>query len=299
MPKLITTEEFVEKAIAIHGDKYDYSKVEYEKNDKPVCIICPIHGEFWQRPEVHVVKKCGCPECAGTKKKTTKEFILEAKAVHGAKYDYSKVEYKRCDKKVAIICPEHGEFWQTPLKHVVQKCGCPECGRLKQARSKTISHEKWVETLKKRHPDIEILGRIVDASTPVQCECRICNHRWRVVPYSLKSGSGCPECADSGFKNSKESCVYLLVDDTELPTCIKVGVTNDFDRRLKEIVSRTPFPVHVLKVFPFEAGCATSQLEQFAHTVFADRNCHFEGFDGCTEWFWYSHEIVDFLENYC
>ena len=71
------------------------------------------------------------------------------------------------------------------------------------------------------------------------------------------------------------------------------------ESRLGNIKRHTPFPAYVLKVFTFEAGCATFELEQLAHTVFADRNCHFEGFDGCTEWFWYSHEIVNFLEENC
>ena len=48
----------------------------------------------------------------------TEAFILKAKLVHGDKYDYSKVEYKGCLEKVCIICPEHGEFWQTPKSHL-------------------------------------------------------------------------------------------------------------------------------------------------------------------------------------
>ena len=52
------------------------------------------------------------------RKKTTKEFIESAKNIHGDKYDYSKVEYVNNSTKVCIICPEHGEFWQTPNNHV-------------------------------------------------------------------------------------------------------------------------------------------------------------------------------------
>ena len=55
-----TLENFIEKAKKIHGDKYDYSKVEYVNNRTKVCIICPEHGEFWQSPNKHLHTKYGC-----------------------------------------------------------------------------------------------------------------------------------------------------------------------------------------------------------------------------------------------
>lgn len=61
-------------------------------------------------------------------RKTTEQFIAEAKAVHGDKYDYSKVEYKTSRDKVCIICPVHGEFWQTAFRHLRGE-GCPSCPR--------------------------------------------------------------------------------------------------------------------------------------------------------------------------
>ena len=57
-----TTEQFITEAKAIHGDKYDYSKVEYKTNKDKICIICPIHGEFWQRPKSHL-NGHGCNKC--------------------------------------------------------------------------------------------------------------------------------------------------------------------------------------------------------------------------------------------
>ena len=111
----MNTKEFIEKAKRIHGDKYDYSKVKYVNNRTKVCIICPEHGEFWQRPTSHL-KGCICYRCSQKakakkqKKSSTNEFIEKAKKIHGDKYDYSKVEYINAKTKVCIICPEHGEF---------------------------------------------------------------------------------------------------------------------------------------------------------------------------------------------
>ena len=61
--KTKTTEQFIYEAKRVHGNKYDYSKVEYVNNKTKVCIICPEHGEFWQEPSTHVSFKCGCPMC--------------------------------------------------------------------------------------------------------------------------------------------------------------------------------------------------------------------------------------------
>lgn len=120
----LTTEEFVEKAKKIHGDKYDYSKTEYKGTKEKVCIICLEHGEFWQTPSDHLRGK-GCSICGGNRKLTTEEFVERAKKIHGDKYDYSKVLYDGMEKKVCIICPIHGEFWQTPHNHL--KYGCFKC----------------------------------------------------------------------------------------------------------------------------------------------------------------------------
>ncbi len=123
--KRITQESFIERSNIKHGEKYDYSKVVYVGRQEKVCIMCPIHGEFWQSPHFHL-QGGNCPKCVGGVRLTTKEFIEKAKSVHGNKYDYSKVEYKNTATKVCIICHEHGEFWQTPNSHLFG-AGCPTC----------------------------------------------------------------------------------------------------------------------------------------------------------------------------
>lgn len=125
-------ETFIAKARLIHGDKYDYSKVEYVKSIQHVTITCPIHGDFLKRPDAHL-RGQGCPKCAFQKigaanRKSVADFINKANEAHGFKYDYSKVVYVGCQRKVCIICPIHGEFWQIPLDHA-RGIGCPFCGK--------------------------------------------------------------------------------------------------------------------------------------------------------------------------
>ena len=106
----LNSENFIEKAKEIHGDKYLYNKVIYTGSKEKVEIVCPTHGSFWVTPNHHITSKSGCPACSGCVKKSNKQFIDEAKLVHKNKYDYSKVEYKNNRTKVCIICPNHGEF---------------------------------------------------------------------------------------------------------------------------------------------------------------------------------------------
>ena len=128
------TSQFIEKALKIHGNKFDYSKVEYNGSHTKVSILCQEHGEFHQSPTNHLSGN-GCPKCAwkynhGKYRLTTLEtFLSQAKKIHSEKYDYSKVEWKNTRTRVTIICPIHGEFTQIPQNHIRLKCGCRKCGR--------------------------------------------------------------------------------------------------------------------------------------------------------------------------
>lgn len=93
----LTTEEFIENARAVHGDRYDYSKVEYLGREKPVTIICPEHGEFDQKPSVHVGLKSGCPKCGNIQKVQTclKKYGVPVSSQAASVKEKMKVTNKR------------------------------------------------------------------------------------------------------------------------------------------------------------------------------------------------------------
>ena len=190
-----TIDEFTQKSNEIHKFKYDYSKVEYVNNKTKVCIVCPIHGEFWQTPHAHIHGQ-GCPACGGTKKLTTKTFILRAREIHGWKYDYSKVEYIDSATKVCIICPDHGEFWQTPHDHLNGN-GCPNCN--KHVKS---NNEKFIENAKLIHGDKYDYSRVkyVNSETKVCILCSDHGEFWQ-TPHNHLNGQGCPYCKTSKLEN--------------------------------------------------------------------------------------------------
>jgi hypothetical protein len=213
MPKRLTKEQFIEKSKKIHGDKYDYSKVEYIKNDIEVCIICPKHGEFNQLPRSHMFG-VGCPECRGERISQTfknnslknKEerkliFIEKAQKIHGNKYSYGKTDLNNRDEKgrVIITCPKHGDFPQVPSSHL-QGHGCPKC--------KSIGTDEFIKRAKKIHGDkynyskVEYKG-IFDEVTII---CPI-HGEFQQTPSNHLGGCGCKECMKDKFRLGKDEFI--------------------------------------------------------------------------------------------
>ena len=60
-----STEDFIQEAKTVHGDKYDYSRCVYNTMHHKVEIVCPEHGSFWPLASNHVKgNQSGCPDCA-------------------------------------------------------------------------------------------------------------------------------------------------------------------------------------------------------------------------------------------
>jgi hypothetical protein len=129
---VFNTNDFIQKAKKIHGDKYDYSNSVYKSNRNKVEIMCKIHGKFDQLANSHL-KGRGCSKCGKInsqilqKRNTLNDFIQKAKKIHKNLYDYSDVKYIQTHKKIIIKCKYHGEFLQTPHNHISLKQGCPIC----------------------------------------------------------------------------------------------------------------------------------------------------------------------------
>ena len=196
MSKRKTTNEFINESKIVHGSKYDYSKVNYIGANTKVCIICPEHGEFWQKPISHI-RGNGCPVCNPKKKVSVDELIKRFIDVHGNKYDYSKVKYENMGSKVCIICPEHGEFLQDPHNHL-KGSGCPKCGKIKQDEKKSISQDEWIRRANEIHNDKYDYSK-VSYNGCYDKVCIICPKHgefWQEANSHLR-GRGCPKCRTS------------------------------------------------------------------------------------------------------
>ena len=155
----LNNDTFIEKSKKIHGDKYDYSKVNYINRYTKVTIICPKHGEFQMQPGNHLDGE-RCPYCAKKYKMPQYEFIEKVKEIYGNKYDYSKTIYNGASKNIVCNCPIHGEFEKRACEFLQGK-GCPMCGSEKhQSEDRLFEFLKSnFDTFIERHKKFVWLGQ--------------------------------------------------------------------------------------------------------------------------------------------
>ena len=189
-----TREQFISGAISVHGDRYDYSLVEYTTQTTNIQIVCREHGPFWQRPLNHLHNH-GCPACVKCKRTTLEDFLVRSKKSHGDKYDYSLVEYKKVDGKVKIICHEHGEFQQMANSHMLGR-GCIKCGAAKAPLAIRHTIERFILEARLLHGDKFDYSRAsyISSVTPIEIICPYHGPFWQ-VPQDHKTRYGCQACA--------------------------------------------------------------------------------------------------------
>ena len=198
----ITTEEYIQRAKAVHGDKYGYELTEYVDVNTLITITCKIHGAIKVNPCTHIRCGSGCIECARDEKlrtapKDTESFIEKSIKIHGDKYDYSKVDYKGYKTPVEIICPIHGSFWMKPFVHLqpTYQQGCPKCGIEKRVKERTGNKDEFIAksnalyNFKYNYDKVEYINRL----TPVIITCPI-HGDFRQRPIEHLNGHECAKC---------------------------------------------------------------------------------------------------------
>ena len=127
---------FIEKAISIYQNRYDYSNLSYENSYTPINIECVEHGTFSVLPKNHVnpTRKQGCPKCDSNGSRYTLDrtgsfdaFVKRAELQHGDRYIYLPENYTKMREPATIICPAHGPFVQEAKYHIKAKVGCRFC----------------------------------------------------------------------------------------------------------------------------------------------------------------------------
>lgn len=192
-----TTEQFILESRKIHGDRYDYSLVEYRTAKDKVTIICPDHGQFSQEASSHRLGrkclKCGHEDMKNKQRKNSIKFIEEVSKIHNNKYDYSLVEYINSNTKLRIICPDHGEFTQIARGHY--QSGCMKCGHVISSSKQSISYEDFLKRVKEIHGDKYdySLVEYKNMKTKIRIQCNKCKFIFERTPENhILSKKGCP-----------------------------------------------------------------------------------------------------------
>lgn len=245
MSKRLKPFEFIRKAKLIHGEKYDYSEVEYVYADEKIPIICYEHGRFMQNPNKHLsgqgCRKCGINRRADVNRNTKYDFIEKASIVHNNKYNYDEVIYKNNHAKVKIICPEHGIFEMTPGNHThkTNPQGCPVCG------GKTNwNFERFLSEAKNIHGEKYDYSNSVwtGLQNKLKIRCKIHGEFLQTPLHHIKRKQGCPDCSGTkksttqkfiekakrihGDKYNYEKVIYTGNHNKVIITCSKHGDFN-------------------------------------------------------------------------
>lgn len=163
MPKpSLSNEEFIEKVKSIHGDMFNYSKVNFTSTKKNIILIDSdgIEYDFHAR----TLLEGSVPTIRSAIDKN-KAFEVLARKVHGDKYDYSKSIYKSRSSKINIICKEHGLFSQVTGTHL-SGSGCNVCNPPKQS----VSASEFESRVKIANPNIKIIEEYSGANRKILVE---------------------------------------------------------------------------------------------------------------------------------
>jgi hypothetical protein len=193
-----TNEQFIEKSKILHGDRYEYSLIEYINNVTKVNIICHIHGIFKMNPTCHLEGR-GCQECSKiisgiSKTKTHKNFLKDALIKHLDRYDYTKTKYVDSREKVIITCKKHGDFEQTPISHT-QGAGCRKCANAEGNGNVRYTLEDFKEKAVTKHSNYYNYDKVIyiNNATKITITCKEHGYFEQVAGNHLQ-GAGCKLC---------------------------------------------------------------------------------------------------------
>ena len=214
--KKLTQDQVIQKFIKIHGNKYDYSKVIYLGTHIKVCIICPIHGEFWQTPHNHLAGQ-GCVKCGYSKnslsfKHTTEQFIQKSNQIHNNKYKYPNAVYESAFKKLSVTCEVHGDFLQTPNNHLNGQ-GCPLCYKETVGKWNCLSTEEFIKRAIEIHGYFYDYSKVnyVNSQIKVCIICPVHGEFWH-TPNDHMYGHGCLKCNES----KGEATIKSILDEHKI-----------------------------------------------------------------------------------
>lgn len=200
-----TTKQFVEQAKSVHGEKYIYTKVSYDRSNIKIEIVCPKHGSFWQEPSKHLGGQ-GCMGCRQTS--NVGEFIEKSNFLHGEKYDYSKCVYTKSTDKVEIICKNHGPFWQMAQGHLTGK-GCPKC-----ANNEKRTTEEFVKLAIEIHGGKYKYDKVIYKNNKTKVEIVCGKHgSFFQSPRKHLCKNGCEKCGHHVSKMETEFLDYLGINN--------------------------------------------------------------------------------------
>lgn len=300
-PIEIRHQNFINKCIDKHGDRYDYSNTRYTKSNKKVEIICKEHGPFLQLAADHL-RGANCPVCGALMRKmaltsTLSEFISRAHEIHADRYGYTEVvKYTNNKTEIPIRCAIHGIFYQTPDIHL-RGCGCPRCGDKAKNAARTDTTETFIQKATSVHGTKYNYNKVeyINAHTNVIIICPI-HGEFKQTPNAHIYGSAdCPICSRNNYVlDCSNRGIYILYSK-EL-SVYKIGITNNIKKRLIRLNK-----FDLVYFYDIKSNEHSMKLEFTLHDHFKDKQCKDfldTDLDGKTELFNLNEEDIQYIDTY-
>ena len=204
MPKKLSKEEFIEKAIKIHGNDYNYDEVEYINSHTKVKIRCNrCNKYFFVRPNGHLSGKSGCVKCNQRKAhllaKTTKEEFIKRFIKTNSSLeliDFEKEFDNGMKSKLTVRCSKCGNTFVRKASDLLKHFKCEICHRKELSLKMTKSKEEFIEKAKTIHKDRYCYDKVkyINCNSKVEILCNTCNRSFFQTPSNHIGGKGCPHC---------------------------------------------------------------------------------------------------------
>ena len=197
-PALNNSETFKEDVLALYGDKYVFHCEDYKCKTSQIRVECKLHGEHKISADA-ILHGSACIYCNG--RLYPKDWIKNAKAVHGDKYIYDESKPPRIKSdRIRYKCPIHG--WQETRYdcHVDLKCGCPVCAGYPNKLSAEQRKANWVKRCKKKYNDRFDYSQFVYVNNDTKglVTCKEHHYSYMIDPWMhLRGAGGCPFCTGS------------------------------------------------------------------------------------------------------
>lgn len=238
-------DKYIQRAIAIHGDTYDYSEATVSKGK--ITYRCASHGVITQDVNKHTVRGSGCRRCylesmKGRVLEKNKDAIKVLAAERGSRYDYSLSVYRSAKSPIDIKCGIHGVFSQR-YDHHRGGANCPSCANLVRSESLLMNKDEFVSRSIAIHGSNYSYDDVLSVKRrgKVSITCNGCKSTFKQRVDLHLNGHGCPTCNTGeviGFKKSEfiglanlknngDAIFYILKCRKDAEVFYKVGITTN------------------------------------------------------------------------
>lgn len=293
--KRIPEEIRIEQINNLPNIKFIKWQKDYRGSESKAIVRCDADGFSWPAKVSHLINGgSGCPQCAGNRRFTASDYIEKINTIADGKFKFVcwPSGFLNAHSHATVRCSRDGFEWKAKINNLIHgNKGCPLC-----AGNRRFSENERVVQINTYGNGRFLFKGWVDSYTncysKASVSCCKCGNEWQSSIDNMLHGKGCPSCAKTGYDPSITGTLYAMRSDCG--EHVKIGISNNIDRRLSELRRSTPFNFILVEKIDGD-GSEIARLEKRFHSKY-QRSGLF-GFDGCTEWLVCTTELLDEIRN--